>query len=149
MFRTNGVTSDSMKYSVTTPRPRCIMVECSYVFFLGPREQKRFSRVFLCFVFRFTWFNGESSLFLLPWIQRDLRQDDKWMYSIFFCNHFLLKKRRKNVIPSGSGELFLQPNWSDIPLKTRRIRGNWTNRCCPVDYSLHKNSVERETESQT
>ena len=98
MFRTNGVTSDSMKYSVTTPRPRCIMVECSYVFFLGPREQKRFSRVFLCFVFRFTWFNGESSLFRLPWIQRDLRQDDKWMYSIFFSNYFLLKNRRKTVI---------------------------------------------------
>ena len=46
----------------------------------------------------------------------------------YFFQPFFAEKTSKNRDSEWFGVLLLQPNWSDKPLKTRRIRENWTDQ---------------------
>ena len=92
-----------------------------------------------------------SRLFFLPWIQRDLRQEDIICGCLpywYLFQPFFYEKTWLNRDTEWFGRS-LEPYWSDRPLKTRRVRGYWTTNRCFVNYLLPQNSVEREIESQT
>ena len=98
LFCTNGVTSGCMKYSVTTPCPRCIRwLDAVFSFFSRASRKERFSGVFLYLVLVLHGWMGRSRLFFLPWIQRDLRQEDIICGCLpywYLFQPFFMRKRR-------------------------------------------------------
>ena len=88
---------------------------------------------------------GEASLFCTPDVKASPPVEQAVTFNTFSTT-FGGENVEKPSFRVVRGVVFtcLQRNWPNRNFKTQRIRGYWTNSCCPLNFAFHFNSVDRE-----